>query len=71
MYVLDGLDASSDGTPPEDRSAESDLRALDIASLRRALRDPDPNVRRHAVRLAADRLTKIDIVESVKQLAHR
>ena len=62
MYVLDGLDASKESLPLEDRSADRDSQALDIASLRLALRDPDPNVRRHAVRLAADRLTKIDIV---------
>ena len=45
----------------EGRSAERTC-ALDIASLQLALRDPDPNVRQRAVRLAADRLKKIAIV---------
>ena len=32
--------------------------SLDSASLHRALSDPEPNIRRHAVRLAANRLKK-------------
>lgn len=55
MYALDGLDANQEPNQLGDQSAERQSRSLDVASLQTALRDPESNVRRHAVRLAADR----------------
>lgn len=45
MHTLAGFDA--------DGAVASDSQSLDLASLRHALHDSEPNVRRHAVQLAA------------------
>jgi putative heme-binding domain-containing protein len=50
LYTLDGFDATRQKS---DRLADGRPRSLNDASLRRALNDPEPNIRRHAVRLAA------------------
>jgi putative membrane-bound dehydrogenase-like protein len=71
MYALDGLDASNESLLLEDPSAERDVQALDIASLQHALRDPNPNVRRHAVKLATERLTTVAIVGTPSEQATR
>jgi putative heme-binding domain-containing protein len=53
MYALEGLDGKKDGD-----------RTLDGPSLHRALQDAEANVRRHAVRLAAERMkSKDELIE--------
>ncbi len=64
MYALEGLDANDAERPLGNSPADRASRALDIASLRGSLRDSDPNVRRHAVRLTAER-----VADRVKKLA--
>lgn len=53
LYVIDGLGAKDVSRPSEDAPVDKDPQWLDMKSLRIALRDADPNIRRHAVRLAA------------------
>jgi putative membrane-bound dehydrogenase-like protein len=53
LYTLDGLDANGAARQVSDRSADDDSRSLDNTSLRRALGDREPNIRRHAIRMAA------------------
>lgn len=60
MYTLDGLDAAGMAEHSGDDSTQEIGPALDDSHLMQALRDPEPNVRRHAVRLAASRLQLSD-----------
>jgi putative membrane-bound dehydrogenase-like protein len=60
LHTLDGLDAIGATNSPGDDSADADTLALDDPSLRHALKDADPHVRQHAVRLAALRKKNVD-----------
>ena len=71
MYTLDGIDAIGAARQPGERSADGDSRALENEFLRRGLSDPEPNIRRHAVRLAADRMKKTADVDGSSAHADR
>src|SRR5262249_12152353 len=55
LYVLNGLGDGNSADVSVNSHAEQNSRALDVASLRHALRDECPRIRQHAVRLAAQR----------------
>src|SRR5262249_17909486 len=66
MYVLDGLDANGAKRPSGHAAVGKDSESLDIESLRRALRDSDANIRRHAVRLAASHAERSNRAEVLR-----